>query len=154
MGSNKFSNLRSKKGTTMVEVLVSVLILAIVVVAVLTTISFSQRTIVSGSSQSKAAADAQTIADMLISQLNNNAVSIIQDNTIASAVYVDKNDFPKATLEKQFTIIPINSTDPANSANPDNIDGYQIKTAVYYTDSTGRKCVQMTAFAAKGGVSS
>ena len=152
MGSKKFSKLRSKKGTTMVEVLVSVLILAIVVVAVLTTISFSQRTIVSGSSQSKAAADAQTIADALISQLNTDDAPTVEGNKIEGAVYVEQNTFPQATPDKQFTIITINSK---TSGNTDKVDGYRIKTAVYYTNSTGRKCVQMTAFAAaKGGTSS
>lgn len=151
MGSNKYSKLRSKKGTTMVEVLASVLILAIVVVAVLTTISFSQRTIVSGSSQSKAAADAQTIADTLISQLNSAS-----DDTKATVDGVsripDGNTFPAATPDRQFTIKQVHATD---SGNTDGIEGYRIKTAVYYTDSTGRKCVQMTAFAAaKGGTSS
>lgn len=146
MGSNHFGKVRSKKGTTMVEVIAAVLILAIVVVGVLTTISFSQRTILSGSIQGKASAQAQTIADALIAELNSADALTVAAKNIVGAVYVDKNEFPKQTIDKQFTIISV--TDMYDTTK---VEGYQIKTAVYFTDSTGRKCVQMTAFAAKGG---
>ncbi|MBE6831013.1 MAG: type II secretion system protein, partial [Ruminococcaceae bacterium] len=62
MGNRMFLNFRSRKGTTMVEVLAAVVILALVVTAVLSTIGFSQRTILSKSTESGAAAQAQEIA--------------------------------------------------------------------------------------------
>ncbi len=145
MGNKHLNKLRSKKGTTMVEVLAAVLVLAIVVTAVLTTISFSQRTILSGGSEGKAAAEAQSIADTLISQLSGT--SDASKVTVSGAVRVPEGStFPDATKDKQFKLTSVENT-------KDSVKGYQIQTAVYYSDSTGRKCVQMTAFAAQGGVS-
>ena len=147
MASKYWKTMNNKKGTTLVEVIAAVIILAIVVVAVLTTIGFSQRTVISGSSEGNAAAQAQSIADALISELHSKAVLEVQKETSVGGVtvaYVESGSFPDATKDKQFTIVSV--TD-----NATNVQGYTIKTAVYFTDSTGRKCVQMTAFAVGGG---
>lgn len=133
---------RSKKGTTMVEVLAAVLILAVVVTAVLTSIGFSQRTILSESSQSDAAAQAQNLADTLIDKLHGASDTDAASVKIPDAQRVDSESFPDSAYKEQFTIVSVNNG---------GISGYRIRTAVYFTDSTGRKCVQMTAFAAKDG---
>lgn len=130
----------------MVEVLAAVLILAIVVTAVLTSIGFSQRTILSESSQSDAAAQAQNIADTLIEKLHGADKINPDDLEMSGVQQVDSTEFPNPEYGKQFTVTAVH--DDKDSLI---VSGYQIKTAVYFTDSTGRKCVQMTAFAAKDG---
>jgi prepilin-type N-terminal cleavage/methylation domain-containing protein len=96
---------KSKKGTTLVEVLAAVIILAIVAVAVLTSIGFSQTTIFSGSSEGDAAAQAQSIADALIPELNSKDPSAVKAETVGDAVYVEPGSFPNATKDKQFTSV-------------------------------------------------
>lgn len=126
----------------MVEVIAAVLILAVVVVAVLTGISFSQRTILSNSSQSAAAAQAQNIADTLVSKLHkfNNATP--DSVAVDGAEFVEPSKFPDDSKGAQFTFYEVASGE---------IQGYRIKSAVYFTDTAGRKCIQLTAFAAKDG---
>jgi len=128
----------------MVEVIAAVAILAMVVLAVLTTISFSQTTILSGSSEGSAAAQAQNIADALIAGLHGKTDANI--GTVGGAIYVDSTSgtFPNPSIDKQYTATAATDTTTA-------ISGYKITVAVYYTDKTGRKCVQLTAFSAKDG---
>ncbi len=143
---NRMLNFRSKKGTTMVEVLAAVVILALVVTAVLSTIGFSQRTILSKSTESGAAAQAQEIADALIKKLHGADADSLKTVEVLGAKYVENADFPDPSSpdDKQFTFIPVEK-------DADGIEGYRIKAAVYFTDGSGRKCVQMTAFSAKDG---
>ncbi|MFZ2538244.1 MAG: prepilin-type N-terminal cleavage/methylation domain-containing protein [Oscillospiraceae bacterium] len=144
MVSNCIFNLKSKKGTSLVEIIVAVFILAIVVASVLSAIAFSQRTVVSRSQGNKAAAQAQSIADILISELNNSDLVTVQSKIIDGAEYVDETNFPDATKPKQFTIIEVdNSTD--------NVSGYKIKTAVSFSINSQTEYSQMTAFTAKEG---
>lgn len=131
----------------MVEVLAAALILAIVVTAVVTGISFSQRNILSESSQSDAAAQAQSLADTLVSKLHGAEESEAEALTLPGAARVEAGSFPVPAQDRQFAIESVHDGDGGDKA----IYGYRIRTAVYYTDSTGRKCVQMTAFAAKDG---
>jgi len=153
--ANKYCYImKSKKGTTLVEVIAAVAILAIVVLAVLTSIGFSQTTILSGSSEADAAAQAQNIADTLISSLhgktNADPDAITNAMTATGAVYVASTTFPNPAKGKQFTFTEV--SDSAGTADSTvAVKGYKIKVAVYYTDKTGRKCVQMTAFAAEDG---
>nr|WP_319487382.1 type II secretion system protein [uncultured Caproiciproducens sp.] len=143
MDNKFFVKMRSKKGTTMVEVLAAVLILALVVTAVLTTIGFSQRMILSNSSETAAAAQAQGIADALITKLQESGEATVKNETVLGAGFAAEEDFPDASKDKQFTF--------AHVEDDKGIAGYKIKTAVYFTDGSGRKCVQMTAFAAEDG---
>jgi Tfp pilus assembly protein PilE len=150
MANRLYIIMKSKKGTTMVEVIAAVAILAMVVLAVLTTISFSQTTILSGSSEGSAAAQAQNIADALITELHTESTATVETETSISGVtvaYVDSASFPNSadrSKDKQFTIIGL-------ATDSNGITGYRIKTAVYYNDKTGRKCIQLTAFSAKDG---
>lgn len=134
----------------MVEVLAAVLILAIVVTAVLTSISFSQRTILSESTQGDAAAQAQNLADTLIAKLHGQpTVEQAKDavNSITDAELVDDfNHFPGSDRTKQFAFQMV-----SDAAASGTVTGYAIKVAVPYTDSTGSKWIQMTAFAAIDG---
>jgi hypothetical protein len=149
MGSRIFHRLRGRRGTTLVEVIAAVLILAIVVTAVLTGIGFSQRTILSQSSQGDAAAQAQDLADSLIARLHG--ADDIPD-TVGEAVRVDSDTFPDAGLnhDEQYCITSVHDDILSGDDNED-VSGYRIKVAVAYRDSTGRKFVQLSAFAAKEG---
>lgn len=158
MDSRLYRKLRGKKGTTLVEVIAAVLILAIVVTAVLTGIGFSQRTVLAQGSQSDAAAKAQNLADQLIAKLHGSSVTDF-NNLVSDAIYVNTSvatpTFPDLTLtgsncDRQYTITPVKG-DPNLSSDSTKLTGYRIKVAVAYRDSGGRKFVQLTAFAAKDG---
>lgn len=142
MVSKLYIKMKGKKGTTMVEVLAAVVILAMVVAAVMTTIGFSQRTILSNSSGAGAAAQAQEIADALITKLQESDETSLKNEKILGAEFVAEENFPDASKDRQFTFFHVQ--------DDRGIEGYKIRTAVWFSDS-GRKCVQMTAFAAKDG---
>lgn len=158
MDSRLYKKLRGKKGTTLVEVLAAVLILAIVVTAVLTGIGFSQRTVLAQGSQSDAAAKAQNLADQLIAKLHGNSAPDFS-KLVTGADYVDTTatpTFPDLTLEglncdQQYTITEVHDNIVLSGSSNTAVSGYRIKVAVAYRDSGGRKFVQLTAFAAKDG---
>lgn len=141
--ANKYRKLKSRKGTTMVEVVLSVLLLALVVTAVLTVMGFSQRLILSNSSETKAAAQAQEITDALITRLHSTKESDFESLEVCGAKYVEKDKFPLAEEDKQFTVSSVQ--------DEDGVDGYKIETAVYFSDGKDRKCVRLSAFSAKEG---
>ncbi len=142
---NRFlQKMKSRKGLTMLEVVAAVSILAIVVLAAVTAVNLSHSTVLSQGSSINAAAQAQNLADELITEFHTKAPGDF--TTFDGAVYVDWDAFPNSALaaDKQFTAELV--TDKNNG-----IAGYQIRTAVFYTDSGGRKCVRMQAFSAKDG---
>jgi Tfp pilus assembly protein PilV len=135
---------KSQKGTSLVEVIASVFILAIVVSGVVLTMNFSQQTILSKTSRNNAAAEAQAVADVLIDKLKSEDAETVKKETINGACFIEKTKFPSVKNDKQFTFYEVK--DKVN--NKKYIEGYRIKTAVYYDDG-GSKCVEMTAFTAK-----
>lgn len=140
MNDRLIKKLRRKNGTTMLEVIVAACILVIVVMAAVMAINLSHATVLSQGSSANAAAQAQDLADQLITELHTKSPQDSAEDV--GADYVAPEDFPNSTYDKQFT---------AKYVNQDGIEGYKIRTAVYYTDSNGRKCVQMQAFSAKDG---
>lgn len=149
MDCKKMRNLHGKRGATLVEVIAAVLILAIVVTGVLTGIGFSQRAILSQSSQGDAAAQAQNLADTLITMLHGKDEDQAAQVAVSGAQRVDSGDFPAKDVDKQFRITPVH--DDTLSGDDSEISGYRIQVAVAYTDNGGKKYVQLTAFAAKDG---
>jgi prepilin-type N-terminal cleavage/methylation domain-containing protein len=144
--------LKSKKGVTLVEVIAAVAILAVVVTAVVAGISFAQRTVLSQGSQSSAAAQAQNLADQLIAKLHGLDESKLGTVSISGAAKIASGStFPNVSSSQdlQYTVSTVH--DNALSGSGSSVSGYRIKVAVAYRDSGGRKFVQMTAFAAKGG---
>lgn len=143
--------LRSKKGTSLVEVITAVAILAVVVTSVVAGISFSQRAVLSQGSQSGAAAEAQNLADQLIAKLHGLDESKLDTVSIPGAAKITGATFPDPTSDhdSQYTISTVQ--DDTLSEHSGDIVGYRIKVAVSYRDGGGRKFVQLTAFAAKGG---
>lgn len=136
------SKWRSKKGSSLVEVLAAVLILAVVVTGVLTGIGLSQRVILSEGAQGTAAAQAQDLADRLIEKLHGVSSAAPGSITADGAVYVEPGAFPDSSKGLQYTF---------EAVSVGAVGGYRIQTAAYYTDSSGKKAVQLTAFAAKDG---
>jgi Tfp pilus assembly protein PilV len=139
MGIRIFRLHNTKKGTTLLEVVAAAAILSIVVLAALMAVAFSHSTILSGNTEANAAAQAQNLADELMNELHTKT----PDEISISGAYKVKANFPDPSKEKQFSI--------EDSEAKDGVEGYIIRTAVYYQDSNGKKCVQMRAFAAKDG---
>lgn len=135
----------------MVEVIAAVAILAVVVTSVVAGISFSQRTVLSQGSQSSAAAQAQNLADQLITKLHGLDESKLDTVSISGAAKITGATFPdtSSTQDLQYTVSTVH--DNTLSGSGTSVSGYRIKVAVAYRDSGGRKFVQLTAFAAKGG---
>lgn len=127
----------------MVEVVLSVVLLALVVTAVLAAMGFSQRLILSNSSKTKAAAQAQEITDALINRLHSVKESDIESLEVCEAKYVTPADFPLAAQDKQFTV--------SSMRDKNGVELYKIETAVYFSDGQDRKCVRLSALAAKEG---
>lgn len=125
------------------EVLAAVLILAVVVTGVLTGIGLSQRTILSESSRETAAAQAQSLTDTLLEKLHGAENAAPETVSVSGAAYVAPSAFPDPSKGLQYTF---------ESVSAGAVAGYRIRTAAYFTDSTGKKAVQLTAFAAKDGV--
>lgn len=136
-------NWRSKRGSSLVEVLAAVLILAIVTTGVLTGIGLSQRVILSESAQETAAAQAQNLADGLVEKLHGVSGAAPGNISVSGAVYVAPASFPDPSKGLQYTF---------EAVSVGAVEGYRIRTAAYFTDSSGKKAVQLTAFAAKDGV--
>lgn len=143
MNNRFFQKIKSRKGLTMLEVVAAVSILAIVVLAAVTAVNLSHSTVLSQGSSANAAAQAQSLADELITGLHGKTPDKIPTG-FGGALYVEWSAFPdsNSAADKQFT---------AKYVDKDGIEGYKIRTAVYYTDGNGRKCVQMQAFSAKDG---
>jgi prepilin-type N-terminal cleavage/methylation domain-containing protein len=144
--------LKRKKGTTLVEVIAAVAILAIVVTSVVAGIGFSQRAVLSQGSQNGAAAQAQNLADQLIAKLHGLDESSLNTVSISGAAKIASGStFPDASSAQdlQYTVSAVH--DNTLSGTGGGMDGYRIKVATAYRDSGGRKFVQLTAFAAKGG---
>lgn len=143
--------LRSRKGMTLVEVIAAVAILAVVVTSVVAGISFSQRAVLSQGSQSAAAAEAQNLADQLISKLHGLDESKLDTVSISGAAKITGATFPDASSAQdlQYTVSTVH--DNTLSGTGTDVSGYRIKVAAAYRDGGGRKFVQLTAFAAKEG---
>lgn len=147
MNDRLIKKLKKKNGMTILEVVVAVCILALVVTAGVMVVSLSHSTVLSQSSSANAAAQAQELADKLITELHGKTPEEVNKmRTFDGAINIGRLSklFPDATsvFDKQFII---------EYVDKDGIEGYKIRTAVYYTDSNGRKCVQMQAFSAKDG---
>lgn len=149
---------KSRRGVSLVEEICAVCILAIGVFAAVAAIGMSRGSVTSDSVQETAAAQAQELADNLISALSQkstvptNISQAGQEITVGGmqAVNVgDESGFSSSGNAKQFCI----SNDPSSAVDPDHIEGHYIVCRVYYNG--GKNYVQMKAYAsARGGGSS
>lgn len=101
---HKASFFRSRRGDTLVEVLVSIAVLGIVVVGALTAIGYSRQAVARSNAMDQAGARAQQIADLLLTELTGQTQAdgvSMQDGleTAAGAVCAQT---PNDTDEAQF----------------------------------------------------
>lgn len=144
---------KSKRGVSLVEEICAVCILAIGVFAAVAAIGMSRGSVTSDSMQETAAAQAQELADNLISALSQKSAVPLSIDVAASqpvtiggmqAVNVgDENKFSNLGNAKQFCITEVQSKDASG------IDGYNIVCRVYYNG--GKDDVQMKAYASARG---
>lgn len=133
--------LRGKRGISIVEEICAVLILAVAVVALLSTIGFAGGTVSKGNVADRAAAEAQRIADTLIDGLSSakTADDPALDSTLEEATGARKvGDFSASFGDGgQFRLEPTGT---------DGIAGYAITVRVYYNN--GKSYAELQAFAA------
>ena len=133
----------SKKGFSLIEVIVSIAIILMIVVASVSAIIISQKSVFSDTKREDASMEAQSIADELMVQMagkafgqNENNVQVGGPlNVVDSAVYsyvASITDVPqnKSNCKKQFTIIKYKQT-----VNSVMVSGTKIMVAVYYNDT-------------------
>ena len=159
-----------KRGATLVELIAAVLILAVVVLAVFTGITAAQNSIYANSAQSKAAAQAQSMADTLMDLVKKDGVAAQLSGTAYPAGDTKKTTdasvtFPQTNGKKyQYRITRAstdeylyhfegkNPSDPKKTISAEasaNLELYKIEVAVTYPGTTATSCVQLTAYAAK-----
>lgn len=163
---------KSKKGMSLVEIIVALMIVSIVIAGVTSGLSFSYNTVLKDGMVDEASSTAQDMMDILTHTLKSNNRTILKNNnymnvTIISelsmssigdspnydddAVYVTANQaaisgFPQAyngSNSRQFTIKP--STCTIGSAT---VNGFEVKVAVYYTTNGSSSFVIMENFIA------
>ncbi len=146
---------KSKRGISLVEEICAVCILAIGVFACVAAIGTARLSVISDGSQDAAAAQAQELADDLVSALSQQSAVPSAINTAApQPVTVGKEtaanvgsesgfsapDAPKGP--KRFCAEPVTDADG-------NTEGYNIVCRVYYNG--GKDFIQMKAYASARG---
>lgn len=145
----KHNKLFSKLGSTLVEVVVAVTVLAIMVVTVVSGICMAQRSVTDYNGQDSYTAQAHSITDALVNYLSNWKDSKPVDSDLQLALEsgltlkcVNTSDWlPVDKNGKQFKYV-WDDTDP-------NAPGFRIEVRVYYDG--GKKYAGMTAYAANTG---
>lgn len=132
----------SKKGVSLVEEICAAAVLIIAVVALAGGIGAARGTLSRSGTEDEAAAQAQELADTLITVLSSetskvSGTDVLNDGT---ADYLPDGDFSDSGTKKQYTYEPVSETDGPS--------GYKITVRVCY--GAGRYC-QMTAYAADTG---
>ncbi len=142
---------KSKRGISLVEEICAVFILAIGVFAVVVAIGMARTSVLSDSTQEAAAAQAQELADNLISELSQKSAVPADISQMGrkspSAAY-------RLSMWQTKTVLPIqakqNSSTSRNCRAADY--GYNIVCRAYYNG--GKNFVQMKAYASACGLKS
>ena len=150
------NRMKEKRGSSLLEVIVAVALLAIVVVTVVGGIGMARQSVLNNNVQDDYTAKAQDIADTLITYLSSDttqgkpkqtAMQSITDNALCvtnADTYV-ASWIPNDSNNKQFTYKWV-GVDPNNP-----ISGYKIEVRVYYNSGKEKKYSTFTAFAACTG---
>jgi Tfp pilus assembly protein PilV len=148
--------MKEKRGSSLLEVIVAVALLAIVVLTVVGGIGMARQSVLNNNVQDDYTAKAQNIADTLITYLSaqdpskdtvgNEQAKIDEMNKLTGAVHVNSSsDFSSSNTNKeQFTYTWVGVEN-----NP--ISGYKIEVRVYYNSGKEKKYSTFTAFAACTG---
>lgn len=133
--------LRGKRGISIVEEICAVLVLAVAVVALLSTIGFAGGAVSKGNVADRSAAQAQKIADTLIDCLSSAAAEPEAPalETAAGAKKVDSFS-DSAGDGGQFLLA---------RTETDGVAGYAVTVRVYYNN--GKNYAELRAFAADTG---
>lgn len=137
----KPDKVKSKKGLTLVELIVTIAIFVIVLVGVLAGITTSQTIMTNNNLKEKASSQAQTITDEIMGIVKGVKDEIVEGQDISSLLSVSSAKRIKEGTE--FNEKNGNVQYKINYTNKDNVKGYLIQVAVFYD---GEKYVQNTGF--------
>ncbi len=148
----------SKKGATLIELIVAIIIIAIVVGGTVTAVVFSQQSVLTDSTEENASMEAQSIADELLTEMSNRSFELNEDAALhsgslssvgeANYIYVvDEIDFPLSVASggmKQFTIVKDSKSVLTADGKSIPIEGTKIIVAIYHS---GGGYIEYEAFA-------
>lgn len=131
----------SKKGFSLVEVLASTLILAIITIAIIFALNFSQQMVQSNSNKDAYAAEVQTAADAIMCYVNGGFTTASEIRDVSKVggeyIYIDASSGYDSTANKiQFKIEP-------------SEDLYKITVGIFYGFANDRNSVELVCFAHK-----
>lgn len=134
----------SKTGFTLVEVLASTMILAIITIAIIFSLNFSQNMVQSNSNKDAYAAEVQTAADAIMCYVNGGftTASEIQDVSRVGGeyMYIDASSGYEPSENKiQFTIEPSGGSSTF----------YKISVGIFYGFANDRKSVELVSYSHK-----
>jgi prepilin-type N-terminal cleavage/methylation domain-containing protein len=148
---------KTKKGMTLVEIIISIALLGILTVSILTVFSTSFAWIYNYGRKSKAVMEANEITEMLYNSLRqtsydtrvdlNNALAVKMDESY-SGKYIIMDDL--ANLEDKTEVKKIRFYVKDKETQATNVYGYTIYVCVY--NETEQKSATMTFFLVNGGV--
>ncbi len=139
---------KSKKGVTLVELIVAVAVIAIVVVGTVTGVVLAQQNILNDSLKEQASLKAQQVADTLVEKMSGkpytenyaNAAAIPSAEIEGAAYSLQaENNFPasRSVGEIQFAVYEMEARNNASGESSGiQIAGTRILVAVYYKDSS------------------
>lgn len=131
----------NKRGLTLVEILVACFILVVTIAALISIIAFSNAMTAKNIIQDSGYAEAEGIADILVTALSGGTTATTDLNSMTGAVYVASTSaFSPAPNAKQYTFVDYNQS---------GITGHTIYVRVY--DSKGALEASVTAFASDTG---
>lgn len=140
--------IKSKKGVTLVELIVAVAVIAIVVVGTVTGVVLAQQNILNDSLKEQASLKAQQVADTLVEKLSGKPytenyanAAAIPSSEIEGAAYSlqAEANFPASRSggEIQFAIYEMEAQNNASGESSGiQIAGTKILVAVYYKDNS------------------
>jgi len=138
----------SRKGFTLVEVLASTLILAIIAIAIIFALNFSQQMVQSNSNKDAYAAEVQTAADAIMCYVNGGSTTASEIRDVSKVggeyIYIDASSGYDSTENKiQFKIVP-------PGAPTGDLYLYKITVRIYYSFTNDRKSLELVCFAHEG----
>lgn len=132
---------KSRKGITLVEMICSVAILAVVAVTALGAISLSRTSILKGNTEDAASAQAQQIMDVLMANLtalpDAGPDELPGDMDALGAVYSPVRPFSYEKGERQYYF-------QKTPVDANGVYGYNLYVAVYYSGGSG--CATLNSY--------
>ncbi|NLP30828.1 MAG: type II secretion system protein [Clostridiales bacterium] len=131
----------NKKGFTLVEVLASVIILALITGSIVFAIAFSQRVVQENSVSDAYAAEVQAAADVIMTYVNGGLTTgyeiEIESQSSLTVYHNAETSFDPSLNDIQFTLKP----ETGGSGL------YEIRVRLYYGPEHNRESIEMVCFA-------